>query len=983
MKVYIEKARSDVEYLNVGKKPLNREDFREFSATRDVPVDFDPREVSKVSPESVIRKPVKSSFDRDWAYGGRKMGLPIGPGKGYPTDVSVGGVSPTVQERAVSSLVSPTVQDRAVPSRDVGRSSNVARTLEERGVSPTEVNLRAPGVQTEGRVGGGTTDSGPRTVSMRGSEPKAKEGVSARPTLWDRISGIFGRKKQGGGTSGASSLRGVSPAEPKVSSGNIGGTQGFDAVPGVNPGEQWESQMHQFSENEGIAHPEMLAARAAKMQAVDQAARTYGIKSDEAKQVSQKPLFDFHQENVAQSRGPVETAGQSGPQRVWEKPSGLIESDPVLERNLEMFGAKEPRAESSGAGLAGTSPETPGAKAQAEKNRVHTLEGTGSPGAVSRDVASGSGQGGGGTSPETPGAKAAAEGQVTPAIGPRSVSMSGRSSDTESLRSLAQESFGVSPQTSFGSSQPTQQYSSAGSSVSGTSQMQGISPSGSSSSVGGSATGQSSPMNVTQPFGLRAAQSATSQSSSPVVTAEHKAPQVPSSKVSEMLGQKLTPPTAGATGPQPSSSQSGGFSSPTATAEHTAPKLSESKVSEMTGGSSESSQSSTSKSIGEDMEKGLIVSMGRGQGGGHHDMHCYMGTPYEAKAKELKARECRVKADMEEMEPPSLDDLFSKDKDRKKDTKRDKLCRDLRKIEADWMRLHADCLEWCAKELRKNDSTQKSIQFSSPQEVSDELSFFTGTSYYAKAAENLARQSELMGKIKEIPYDGDNSTIKKRDRLQKKLDEEEKKFMKLQADALREKAKDAKKDNCREDMVIPFVNGGKTQKGIFGDDLRSDLLFFIGSPVYAQAAENLAKQREVRADLSGLSWDKPSDKLKRTRLNRKLDKLSKDFYSLQAKALKERAKESRRMGKGIPKGGEDFGKPVPEGKEVKHYVKKFKEGTSLSSTGKPIKSRKQAIAIGMSEDRDGGGKKKKASKSYQAAVSYLSEAEGSLGSLLS
>ena len=50
-------------------------------------------------------------------------------------------------------------------------------------------------------------------------------------------------------------------------------------------------------------------------------------------------------------------------------------------------------------------------------------------------------------------------------------------------------------------------------------------------------------------------------------------------------------------------------------------------------------------------------------------------------------------------------------------------------------------------------------------------------------------------------------------------------------------------------------------------------------------------------------------------------------------------------------GVEDLSKPVPEGKEISHYMTKFKEGTPMSSTGKPPESREQAIAIGMSEAR--------------------------------
>lgn len=52
---------------------------------------------------------------------------------------------------------------------------------------------------------------------------------------------------------------------------------------------------------------------------------------------------------------------------------------------------------------------------------------------------------------------------------------------------------------------------------------------------------------------------------------------------------------------------------------------------------------------------------------------------------------------------------------------------------------------------------------------------------------------------------------------------------------------------------------------------------------------------------------------------------------------------------------EDLSKPVPEGKEVEHYVHKWKHGEPLSTTKKPPVSREQAIAIGLSEARKGNG----------------------------
>jgi hypothetical protein len=42
--------------------------------------------------------------------------------------------------------------------------------------------------------------------------------------------------------------------------------------------------------------------------------------------------------------------------------------------------------------------------------------------------------------------------------------------------------------------------------------------------------------------------------------------------------------------------------------------------------------------------------------------------------------------------------------------------------------------------------------------------------------------------------------------------------------------------------------------------------------------------------------------------------------------------------------------------KVKQAMHKFKEGKLKSSSGQKVKSRKQAIAIGLSEARESGGK---------------------------
>jgi hypothetical protein len=52
-------------------------------------------------------------------------------------------------------------------------------------------------------------------------------------------------------------------------------------------------------------------------------------------------------------------------------------------------------------------------------------------------------------------------------------------------------------------------------------------------------------------------------------------------------------------------------------------------------------------------------------------------------------------------------------------------------------------------------------------------------------------------------------------------------------------------------------------------------------------------------------------------------------------------------------GAENLSKPTKPGDEVGHYMRKYKNKTPLKSTGKPIKSRDQALAIGLSEAKKG------------------------------
>lgn len=53
------------------------------------------------------------------------------------------------------------------------------------------------------------------------------------------------------------------------------------------------------------------------------------------------------------------------------------------------------------------------------------------------------------------------------------------------------------------------------------------------------------------------------------------------------------------------------------------------------------------------------------------------------------------------------------------------------------------------------------------------------------------------------------------------------------------------------------------------------------------------------------------------------------------------------------------------GRKMKKVMHEFKEGDLRSSSGRRVRSRKQAVAIGLSEARDAGGKVPPPPKSSQ------------------
>ena len=357
---------------------------------------------------------------------------------------------------------------------------------------------------------------------------------------------------------------------------------------------------------------------------------------------------------------------------------------------------------------------------------------------------------------------------------------------------------------------------------------------------------------------------------------------------------------------------------------------------------------------GELMDKGFIIgpSMGLGLGRRRGRENCpeeFIGTPFYAKAQELAAREYRVQADLDEM--PFVFNVFS-DKKGKKDkdqAKRDKCSQELRKIRSEWKRLHADCLDHCAKESRKNDQMQKSFMFwEDVKEIPRLISLFSGSTLYAEAVELLGKKKEVQSSLQELPRPKFERSgpvdpnQKKREKLQGELDKIEGNLLRLKAKLMREWATDYRKsmqkalNESRKDFIVKCLNELDSGR----NEIFDKLMIFEDSTYYPEALELLAKEFELTAEqreLPGFKFQGNTiidpARQKREKLRKEESKRDAAWLKLQAKVLKENAadyKKTSKMNKGpTPEQSEDSKrKPQPAG------VKR--EGTPPNPPGKVI-----------------------------------------------
>jgi hypothetical protein len=345
---------------------------------------------------------------------------------------------------------------------------------------------------------------------------------------------------------------------------------------------------------------------------------------------------------------------------------------------------------------------------------------------------------------------------------------------------------------------------------------------------------------------------------------------------------------------------------------------------------------------------------------------CYLGTPYHAKALELEAKQSDLQARESELAPLQFNIGGVKDPDEKK---REQCRKELNKLRAEWLRLQADMLRWKAKECRKEDPTQKSNPFQDVEDLvkgrlivrddDEDFHCFFDTPYQAKAYELRSKMYDLRARMNKLtPMSWDHGVSldpdkDKRDRIERDVDAVQAEILSLKSQCMKWKAKKIREMD-------------KTQKGAFGIlNVRNDV-----------SADDLSRFRYLwqlqNANKGGFSTI-----VKGTIKNPKGTGVDVDTGMMPQRDVDVPAREvpapevvnpdqpvTRKAKADIFPEKEDLSKPVPKGKEVEHYVHKFKHGEPLSTTGKPPESREQAIAIGMSEARKG----KTVSKSFPLPV---------------
>jgi len=231
----------------------------------------------------------------------------------------------------------------------------------------------------------------------------------------------------------------------------------------------------------------------------------------------------------------------------------------------------------------------------------------------------------------------------------------------------------------------------------------------------------------------------------------------------------------------------------------------------------------------QDFSKGFGIPMKVAIGDDTNIYEDFYGTPYYAKAIELCAKLKELIAKRRALRPIKWEAGSKRDPDEKK---RKKIDEDEKKCEVDILKLQAQAMRYKAAECRRNDKTQKSVQFEEDlgkaipgnvdiskawlhEDLRERLAVFSGTPFQAQSMEILAEEQEIEAKLYELADTNWNyGTVidpdkNKRQTLREKLRDVQGKYFLLQKKCLLWQAKELRElDSTQKSLhkSIPAIS---------------------------------------------------------------------------------------------------------------------------------------------------------------------------------
>ena len=356
------------------------------------------------------------------------------------------------------------------------------------------------------------------------------------------------------------------------------------------------------------------------------------------------------------------------------------------------------------------------------------------------------------------------------------------------------------------------------------------------------------------------------------------------------------------------------------------------------------------------------------------DFHCFFDTPYQAKAYELRSKMYDLRARMNKLTPMTWDHGVSLDPDK---DKRDRIERDIDEVQAQVLSLKSQCMKWKAKKIREMDKTQKgafgilNVQGDVSTEDMERFRYL----WQLQNANKGGFSTVTNGVLKALPPGPGDEPLDDHDISGAK---------KTPPKEYREEGGTSKSDYADpNNWKYPVFNKEKTRAAISYFAKPKNYGTYSTSERKAVARRILSAAKKYDIDVSDEWRDKFglskgfTTVVKGSLKNPKGTGVDVDTGMMPQRDVDVPAREvpapevvnpdqpvTRKAKADIFPEKEDLSKPVPKGKEVEHYVSKWKHGEPLSTTGKPPESKEQAIAIGMSEARKG----KTVSKSFPLPV---------------